>query len=212
MKASKIVISVAVAILVSFQVYSPTVSAHTGENFMIIIKENGSVPGNPTMMVNDSALWVNVDNRDNVTHQIFVDANSDGIYNGSDDWKSLNLTHEGNCRNDNGTRIENCDASYTVTFNETVMNMSYYDIVGKYAYVDIDSNGTKFYGNITVIPELHVTAGFQDSNANNIDEAKDEEEDSSLLLIIAAASALGAMILGGMILFGNEEELSLIHI
>ncbi|MFL2926129.1 MAG: hypothetical protein ACJZ3J_00310 [Candidatus Poseidoniales archaeon] len=206
MKASKIVISIAVAILVSFQVYSPTVSAHTGENFMIIIKENGSVPGNPTMMVNDSALWVNVDNRDNVTHQIFVDANSDGIYNGSDDWKSLNLTHEGNCRNDNGTRIENCEASYTVTFNETVMNMSYYDIVGTYAYVDIDSNGTKFYGNITVIPELHVTAGFQDTNANNIDEAKDEEEDSSLLLIIAAASALGAMILGGMILFGNEEE------
>ena len=206
MKASKIVISIAVAILVSFQVYSPTVSAHTGENFMIIIKENGSVPGNPTMMVNDSALWVNVDNRDNVTHQIFVDANSDGIYNGSDDWKSLNLTHEGNCRNDNGTRIENCEASYTVTFNESVMNMSYYDIVGTYAYVDIDSNGTKFYGNITVIPELHVTAGFQDTNANNIDEAKDEEEDSSLLLIIAAASALGAMILGGMILFGNEEE------
>ena len=206
MKASKIVISIAVAILVSFQVYSPTVSAHTGENFMIIIKENGSVPGNPTMMVNDSALWVNVDNRDNVTHQIFVDANSDGIYNGSDDWKSLNLTHEGNCRNDNGTRIENCEASYTVTFNETVMNMSYYDIVGTYAYIDIDSNGTKFYGNITVIPELHVTAGFQDTNANNIDEAKDEEEDSSLLLIIAAASALGAMILGGMILFGNEEE------
>ena len=206
MKASKIVISIAVAILVSFQVYSPTVSAHTGENFMIIIKENGSVPGNPTMMVNDSALWVNVDNRDNVTHQIFVDANSDGIYNGSDDWKSLNLTHEGNCRNDNGTRIENCEASYTVTFNETVMNMSYYDIVGTYAYVDIDSNGTKFYGNITVIPELHVTAGFQDTNANNIDEAKDEEEDSRLLLIIAAASALGAMIMGGMILFGNEEE------
>ena len=206
MKASKIVISIAVAILVSFQVYSPTVSAHTGENFMIIIKQDGSVPRNPTMMVNDSALWVNVDNRDNVTHKIFVDANSDGIYNGSEDWKSLNLTHEGNCRNDNGTRIENCEASYTVTFNETVMNMSYYDIVGTYAYVDIDSNGTKFYGNITVIPELHVTAGFQDTNANNIDEAKDEEEDSSLLLIIAAASALGAMILGGMILFGNEEE------
>ncbi|MFL2944035.1 MAG: hypothetical protein ACJZ2J_01730 [Candidatus Poseidoniales archaeon] len=206
MKASKIVFSIAVAILVGFQVSSLTVSAHTGENFMIIIKEGGSVPGNPTMMVNDSALWVNVDNRDNVTHQIFVDANADGIYNSSDDWKSLNLTHEGNCKNDNGTRIENCEASYTVTFNETVMNMSYYDIVGTYAYVDIDSNGTKFYGNITVIPELHVTAGFQDTNANNEDGTKDEEEDSSPLLIIAAASALGAMILGGMILFGNEEE------
>ena len=206
MKAKGTIISIAIVILVGFQVFSPTTSAHTGENFMIIIKENGSVPGNPTMMVNDSALWVNVDNRDNVTHQIFVDANSDGIYNGSDDWKSLNLTHEGNCKRDNGTRIEDCEASYKVTFNETVMNMSYYDIVGTYAYVDIDSNGTKFYGNITVIPELHVNAGFQDTDENNIDEIKDEEENSSLLLIIAAASALGAMILGGMILFGNEEE------
>ena len=206
MKAKGTIISIAIVILVGFQVFSPTTSAHTGENFMIIIKENGSVPGNPTMMVNDSALWVNVDNRDNVTHQIFVDANSDGIYNGSDDWKSLNLTHEGNCKSDNGTRIEDCEASYKVTFNETVMNMSYYDIVGTYAYVDIDSNGTKFYGNITVIPELHVTAGFQDTNANNIDEAEDEEENSNLLLIIAASSALGAGILGGMILFGKEEE------
>jgi len=204
MKAIESIISIAIVILISFQVFSPSTSAHTGENFMIIIKENESVPGNPTMMVNDSALWVNVDNRDNITHQIFVDANSDGIYNGSEDWKSVNLTHEGNCRNDNGTRIQNCEASYTITFNESAMNMSYYDIVGTYAYIDIDSNGTKFYGNITVIPELHVTAGFQNSNANN--NIKDEEENSSFLLIVAAASAIGALGLGGMILFGNEEE------
>ena len=206
MKASKALVSIAVAVIVGFQLFSITASGHTGENFMIIIKENGSVPGNPTMMVNDSALWVNVDNRENITHQIFVDANADGIYNGSEDWKSVNLTHEGNCRDDNGTRIENCEASYTVTFNETVMNMSYYDIVGTYAYVDVDSNGTKFYGNITVIPELHVTAGFQDNTANANNQAKDEDEDSNLLLIIAAASAIGALVLGGMIYFGKEEK------
>ena len=206
MKAKETIISIAILILVGFQIFSPTTSAHTGENFMIIIKENGSVPGNPTMMVNDSALWVNVDDRDNVTHQIFVDANSDGIYNGSEDWKSVNLTHEGNCKEDNGTRKENCEASYTVTFNESAMNMSYYDIVGIYAYIDIDSNGTKFYGNITVIPELHVTAGFQNTNINDNIEAKDEDENSDFLLIVAAASAIGAMALGGMILFGNEKE------
>tara|TARA_B100000902_G_scaffold394749_1_gene451722 strand:+ start:6204 stop:6824 length:621 start_codon:yes stop_codon:yes gene_type:complete len=206
MKAKETIISIAILILVGFQIFSPTTSAHTGENFMIIIKENGSVPGNPTMMVNDSALWVNVDDRDNVTHQIFVDANSDGIYNGSEDWKSVNLTHEGNCKEDNGTRKENCEASYTVTFNESAMNMSYYDIVGTYAYIDIDSNGTKFYGNITVIPELHVTAGFQNTNINDNIEAKDEDENSDFLLIVAAASAIGAMALGGMILFGNEKE------
>ena len=53
--------------------------------------------------------------------------------------------------------LENCEAGYTVTFNETVMNMSYYDIVGTYAYVDIDSNGTKFYRKHNCDSELHVT-------------------------------------------------------
>ena len=75
-----------------------------------------------------------------------------------------------------------------------------------YAYVDVDSNGTKFYGNITVIPELHVTAGFQDNTANANNQAKDEDENSDLLLIIAAASAIGALVLGGMIYLGNEEK------
>ena len=97
MKAKGTIISIAIVILVGFQVLSPTTSAHTGENFMIIIKENGSVPGNPTMMVNDSALWMNVDYRENITHQIFVDANSEGVYKGSDDWKSANLTSVGSC-------------------------------------------------------------------------------------------------------------------
>ena len=49
-----------------------------------------------------------------------------------------------------------------------------------------------------------MTAGFQNSNTNN--NIKDEEENSNFLLIVAAASAIGALGLGGMILFGNEEE------
>ena len=35
---------------------------------------------------------------------------------------------------------------------------------------------------------------------------KDDNEKPNFLLIIAAASALGAMVLGGMILFGNKED------
>ena len=43
MKASKTLVSIAVAVIVGFQLFSITASGHTGENFMIIIKENGSV-------------------------------------------------------------------------------------------------------------------------------------------------------------------------
>jgi len=85
------------------------------------------------------------------------------------------------------------------------LNMSYYNIVGTYAFVDIVSNGEKVYGNVTVNPDAHLTAGFQDTSI--IDENKDEKEEKpAFLLIIAALSGIGAIILGGMIIFGNKED------
>ncbi len=208
MKVKGAVLSTILALILCIQIMFPLASAHTGDDFRIIILESGTVPRNPTMLVNDSALWINSDYRDNITHQIFVDANSDGVYNGSEDWKSTNLTSIGSCEYDevNETKVdENCEATFTVTFNETVMNMTYYGIVGTYAYVDIDSNGTKFYGNITVNPEFHFTAGFQD-NVVNDEEDNEDEERPAFLLFIAAGSGIGAAILGGMIIFGSKEE------
>lgn len=205
MKPSELVLCIGVVSLLSLQILVPFTSAHTGEKFLIIIKENGSVPGNPPILVNDTAWWVNVDNRTNVTHQILVDMNSDGIYDSDKDLISKNLTYEGNCKSDNGTRLDNCEADFSVTFNETVMNMSYNDVVGTYAFMDIDSNGVIFYGNITVSPELHVTAGFQDNfEAEETDDTK--EEKPAFLLMIAGLSGTGALILGVMVLFGKKDE------
>lgn len=211
MKAKETILSITVVILICFQLIFPTATAHTGGVFTIIVSENGVVPGNVQMLVNDTARWINVDDRDNVTHRIFVDANSDGIYNGTEDWDSGNLTHQ--CEHINGTKVdENCNAFFDIPFNETYLNMSYFNVTGTYAFLDLVYNETSestkiVYGNVTVNPDSHLTAGFQNTNSNNeelIDD--DENEDSNFLLIIAAASAIGAMILGGMILFGNKEE------
>ena len=212
MKARETIMSIAVAILICFQVIFPTATAHTGGIFTIIVSENGVVPGNVQMLVNDTARWINVDDRDNVTHRIFVDANSDGIYNGSEDWDSGNLTHQ--CEHINGTKVdENCNAYFDIPFNETYLNMSYFNVTGTYAFLDLAYNETSdsteiVYGNVTVNPDYHLTAGFQDTAQNNdeVSEDEGENEKSNFLLIIAAASALGAMVLGGMIFFGNKEE------
>jgi len=211
MKDKETILSITVVILICFQLIFPTATAHTGGVFTIIVSENGVVPGNVQMLVNDTARWINVDDRDNVTHRIFVDANSDGIYDGTEDWDSGNLTHQ--CEHINGTKVdENCNAYFDIPFNETYLNMSYFNVTGTYAFLDLVYNETSesteiVYGNVTVNPDSHLTAGFQNTNSNNeelIDD--DENEDSNFLLIIAAASAIGAMILGGMILFGNKEE------
>ena len=211
MKVRETLLSTFVAILICFLVCFPTTSAHTGGVFTIIISENGVVPGNVQMLVNDTARWINVDDRDNVTHRILVDADSDGIYNGSEDWDSGNLTHQ--CEHINGTKVDNnCNAYFDIPFNETYLNMSYFNVTGTYAFVDVVYNETSkitkmVYGNVTVNPDSHLTAGFQDTSSNGGgSEDENDKEKSNFLLIIAAASALGAMVLGGMILFGNKEN------
>jgi len=211
MKVRETLLSTFVAILICFLVCFPTTSAHTGGVFTIIISENGVVPGNVQMLVNDTARWINVDDRDNVTHRILVDADSDGIYNGSEDWDSGNLTHQ--CEHINGTKVDNnCNAYFDIPFNETYLNMSYFNVTGTYAFVDVVYNETSkitkmVYGNVTVNPDSHLTAGFQDTSSNGGgSEDENDNEKSNFLLIIAAASALGAMVLGGMILFGNKEN------
>jgi hypothetical protein len=203
MKAKEVGISVAIGLLFCFQIIFPVATAHTGGIFTIIVSENGVVPGNVQMLVNDTARWINVDDRENITHRILVDSDSDGIYDGENDWDSGNLTDS--CEHINGTKVdENCNAYFDVIFNETALNMSYYDIVVTYAFVDIVSNGEKIYGNVTVNPDTHLTAGFQEP----INEEKDDEgeERPAFLLIIAAVSGIGAVILGAMIIFGSKDE------
>ena len=92
MKNKSLVVTIVITLLLSFQLMVPNVSAHTGGTFTIIVSKNGVQPYNVQMLVNDTARWINVDDTTNVTHRILVDANSDGIYDGEDDWKSGNLT------------------------------------------------------------------------------------------------------------------------
>ena len=208
MKAKELLTGIAILLLISFQLVTPMSSAHTGGVFTIIVSENGVVPGNVQMLVNDTARWINVDKRENVTHRILVDADSDGNYSNNNDWDSGNLTHY--CEHVNGTKVdENCNAYFDVIFNETALNMSYYDIVGKYAFVDLIFNETsgetkRVYGNVTVNPDSHLTAGFQDTTESITEEV--EEDGTSPLLLIAGGSALGAIALGVMIVLGKKDE------
>ncbi|MFL2944917.1 MAG: hypothetical protein ACJZ33_02755 [Candidatus Poseidoniales archaeon] len=209
MKNKSLVVTIVITLLLSFQAIVPNVSAHTGGTFTIIVSKNGVQPYDVQMLVNDTARWINVDDTDNVTHQILVDSNSDGIYDSEEDWDSGNLTDT--CEHVNGTKIdENCNAYFDVIFNETSLNMSYDDIVGKYAFKDLafnetSGNTTIIYGNVTVYSDKHITPGFQNTETENKNEEEPEEK-SPVLLIIAIISAVSAIGLGVMIVFGKKDE------
>ncbi|RZD37281.1 MAG: hypothetical protein CXT75_04530 [Methanobacteriota archaeon] len=208
MKNKGLVVTIVITLLLSFQVIVPNVSAHTGGTFTIILSKNGVQPYNVQMLVNDTARWINVDDTENITHQILVDADSDGIFD-DEGWNSGTLTNS--CEHVNGTKVdEECNAYFEIIFNETSLNMSYDDIVGKYAFKDLTFNETSgnttiIYGNVTVYSDKHITTGFQDTETDNKNE-EGQEERSPVLLIIAIISAVSAIGLGIMIVFGKKDE------
>jgi hypothetical protein len=209
MKNKSLVVTIVITLLLSFQVMVPNVSAHTGGTFTIIVSKNGVQPSNVQMLVNDTARWINVDDTENVTHRILVDANSDGIFDGDEDWNSENLTDS--CDHVNGTKVDgNCNAYFEIVFNETSLNMSYEDIVGKYAFKDLVFNGnsgntTTIYGNVTVYSDKHVTPGFQNTETTHETE-EIQEKKSPIFLIVAIISAVSAIGLGAMIAFGKKND------
>jgi hypothetical protein len=209
MKNKSLVVTIVITLLLSFQVMVPNVSAHTGGTFTIIVSKNGVQPSNVQMLVNDTARWINVDDTENVTHRILVDANSDGIFDGDEDWNSENLTDS--CDHVNGTKVDgNCNAYFEIVFNETSLNMSYEDIVGKYAFKDLVFNGnsgntTTIYGNVTVYSDKHVTPGFQNTETTN-EKEEIQEKKSPIFLIVAIISAVSAIGLGAMIAFGKKND------
>ena len=142
MKAKEVVLSIAIALLFCFQIIFPVATAHTGGIFTIIVSENGVVPGNVQMLVNDTARWINVDDTENTTHRILVDANSDGIYDGEEDWNSGNYgDFDGDGDLDAGGFNINITATgtYYVVMN---INSSSYSITNYVASTDPSDTGT----------------------------------------------------------------------
>ena len=182
----------------------PNVSAHSGDLFTIIITKNGIAPTNASIMINDTARWINVDDSENVTHRIFVDSNGDGDYFGDDDWDSGNLTNS--CEIDaNGTKLDDdCNAFFDISFNYT-------DSDGKYPFMDVSSTGEITYGNVTVNPDdTHEEEAEEEEGEEAEEEEGEEDTDNDTkptwLLAIAAISGIGAVVLGAMIVFGNKDE------
>ena len=100
--------------------FIPSASAHEPNTFTVIIGEGEPTPTNVTgqiLFTNDSVWFRNVDSRENITHQIRIDIDRDGLFNGTDDLSSGNL--DDSCELDeNGSKVnEECEVIFKVLFN-----------------------------------------------------------------------------------------------
>ena len=116
------------ALLFLAPLFAGVVTAHDPGTLTILLREDIIEPSEGTLVLNDSILFIHVDNRDNMTHEIGVDVDGDGIF----DYSSgpLNRT----CDRANDT---DCLTAWTLrTENLT-------DLVGSNVFIDRDADGVE---------------------------------------------------------------------
>ena len=176
-------------------------SAHEPNTFTIIVGEGEPIPNNVTgqvLFTNDSVWFRNVDSRENITHQIRLDIDGDGLFNGTEDISSGELYSS--CELDeNGTKVdEECEVIYKVLFNETTGLIS-----GIFHYEDVRSDGVVYTGRLVVNKDVHTTNVGPDPNystENNDDESVTHSDNNRQMLIVMSMSAAIAAIAILMIL------------
>ena len=93
-------------LLVSF--LSSIVSAHEPKEYTILLTHEGTTPQtipDDVLVQTDFLFFMNVDDREGVSHRIQFDADGDGLFNGSDDFSSNWLS--GSCDLDeNGSKVD----------------------------------------------------------------------------------------------------------
>lgn len=192
-----------------FTATAQMVSAHDAGTFTILVKESGPTPNNPQLFYNDSVWWYNVDSTENVTHRIVWDSDGDGLYNGTTDWDSGNLSSE--CEKDeNGTKLdEDCEMTYEIPFNGTWG-------AGVYEYSVIRSDGVVNNGTISVFDDTHAEDGSsppaEGYEFGNEDSGQDSEAEGGagernwLLYIAGGSGALSLLLLGLLIVMGPGKD------
>ena len=117
-----------------------SISAHDGEQYAIILAADELRPENASFELGVDAYFRMGDDTENMSHNITVDINQDGVFNESD-WNSGELVYL--CETDeNGTKNDSsCNKTSELLFNTTT---------GIFPYKVELSNGVTMFGNITI--------------------------------------------------------------
>ena len=175
--------------------FIPSATAHEPNTFTMIIGEEEVIPSNVTgqvLFTNDSVWFRNVDDRENITHQIRLDIDGDGLFNGTEDISSGDLYSS--CELDeNGTKInQECEVIYKVLFNESTGLIS-----GIFHYEDVSSEGVVFTGRLVVNKDEHTTNVGPDPNysteENNDDGVTYTDNNRQGLVVLSMSAGIAAI-------------------
>ena len=98
-------------------IYVPPSVAHESKEYTILLTEQGMTPSSvpdDALVETDYLFFIDVDDREGVSHRIQLDTDGDGVFDGPDDFSTAWLT--GSCELDeNGSKVDSdCMVAETV--------------------------------------------------------------------------------------------------
>ena len=132
------------ALLLVIPLMSGLASAHEPDTFTVIVREDRHDPMQVDLIVNDTVLYYNGDNRTNITHIIGLDLNGDGDFEDENEFSSGVLHYSCDWDNDSDCRI-----AWKFEINST-------DYVGNYILSDLHSDGTEIEVRLNIAADIHI--------------------------------------------------------
>ena len=98
----------AIVLVISSVIFAPLSIAHEPKEYTILLTEQGTTPStvpDDVLVETDYLFFMNVDDREGVSHRIQLDADGDGVFDGPDDISTAWLTRS--CElDDNGSKVD----------------------------------------------------------------------------------------------------------
>ncbi len=98
----------AIVLVLLSVIFTPQSAAHEPKEYTILLTEQGMTPSSvpdDVLVETDFLFFMDVDDREGVSHRIQLDADGDGVFDGSDDFSTAWLT--GSCELDeNGSKVD----------------------------------------------------------------------------------------------------------
>jgi len=174
-------------------IFAPPSAAHEPKEYTILLTEQGTTPSSvpdDALVESDYLFFVDVDDREGVSHRIQLDADGDGVFDGPDDISTAWLT--GSCELDeNGTKVDSdCMVAEAVLLgpqngilpgnvsmrHQTVSNST---ITDNYLTVVLGEDV-----HLQIVPEVNQPVKMQETSEN---------DQNDLLVVVLFLSLMGIM-------------------
>ena len=179
------------------------VVAHEAKEYTFLLKEGGSTPSSVDagiLMETDSLFFMNVDDREGVSHRVQVDADADGSFEGVDDFATQWLNSS--CEQDaNGSKLdEGCMVSELVLLAPENGLLPGNISMRHQVRSDSGLSNRAFYVNYAL--DVHVQPNLTTAAPTGQDA---QDGNQNLLGLLLVFSLLGILIIAPRLMSSSEE-------